>query len=165
MANRRCISCKVVLSPRFQRMKPAAKSLYMVLVALADDDGVVEAHGALITAGARKTALTELMDNGYVAMLDEGDCIVWVVGWQTFNTVDVRYGTASYYRSTLKRVFPDIKLPDLKAFVGFIPTSATRINQKKTNEENASLGQINRRHWTDVPVDDYDPDELPFGRT
>lgn len=162
MANRRCISCKVVLSPRFQRMKPAAKSLYMVLVALADDDGVVEAHGALITAGARKTALTELMDNGYVAMLDDMDCIVWVVGWQTFNTVDVRYGTASYYRSTLKAHFPNIKLPDLKAFVGFIPTSATRINQKKANQLNTVSTQNNEKHWTDVSVDDYNPDELPF---
>ena len=167
MANRRCISCKVVLSPRFQRMKPAAKSLYMVLVALADDDGVVEAQGALMIAGARKTALTELIDNNYIAMLDNKDYIVWVVGWQSFNHSDERYGTASYYRSTLKRVFPNVKLQDLKGLDGPLLVGNTREREEKrreekSREENTISSQNNRRHWADVPVDDYDPDELPF---
>ena len=162
MANRRCISCKVVLSPRFQRMKPAAKSLYMVLVALADDDGVVEAHGALMVAGARKTALTELIDNDYIAVLDERDYIVWVVGWQNFNHLDERYGTASYYRSTLKRVFPNVKLQNLKGLDGSLLVGNTREREEKRREENTISSQNNRRHWADVYEDDYDPDELPF---
>lgn len=161
MANRRCINCKMVLSPRFQTMKPASKSLYMAMVASADDDGVVEAKGVLMITGTRKTALQELIDYGYVAMLEPKECIVWMVGWQSFNTVDVRYGTASYYRDTLKRKFPNIKLLDLKAFDGYLHVGDTREREEKKREEKTREYQSKQKIKEDN-YDDYEFDELPF---
>lgn len=163
MANRRCINCKMVLSPRFQRMKPTAKSLYMALIACADDDGVVEAKGVLMMTGTRKTALTELIDYGYVALLERKDLIVWIVGWQSFNTIDVRYGTASYYRRTLQLNFPDIKLLDLKAFDSHFPVGDPREREEKTREEKTREYQSQvEKEEIYSSYDDYDPDEVPF---
>ena len=164
MANRRCINCKEVLSPRFQRMKPASKSLFMVLIAMADDDGVVEADGALSVTGSRKTALQELIDMGYVAMLEQSENIVWIVGWQSFNSIDVRYGTASYYRSTLKEHFPNIKLLDLKVLGGYLPVGNTREREEKRREDKRRERQASDyvEAKDDKPFKDDDHLELPF---
>lgn len=164
MANRRCMNCKMVLSPRFQTMKPASKSLYMAMIASADDDGVVEAKGVLMITGTRKTALQELIDYGYVAMLEPKECIVWIVGWQSFNTVDVRYGTASYYRDTLKRHFPNIKLLDLKGFDGYLHVGDTREREEKKREEKTREYQEEKSKGKQQSYDyeEYDPDEVPF---
>ena len=158
MANRRCISCKMILSPKFQRMTPSAKALYSAMIAMADDDGVVEAESALFVTGLRKSALKELIKYGYVAMINERDCIAWVVGWQSFNTIDVRYGTASYYRDSLKRQFPNVKLLDLKGFDGIIPTSTTSEIEENKREEKRTQSQGNHKR-----VEEEEEQEVYFG--
>lgn len=162
MANRRCVNCKMILSPRFQRMKPAAKSLYTALIASADDDGVVEGRGVLMITGTRKTALMELVNNGYIAMLDSKDLIVWIVGWQSFNTIDARYGTASCYRSTLKSLFPNIKLLDLKAFDGYLPVGNTREREEKRREESLREYQVQEKSRQVPPSYEEHPEDVPF---
>ena len=164
MANRRCINCKMIISPRFQMMKPTAKSLYSALIACADDDGVVEAQGVLMLTGTRKTALQELIDFGYVAMLDRKFCIVWIVGWQSFNTIDARYGTASCYRDTLKAHFPNIELLDLKAFDGYLPVGNTRIREEKKKEVSSREYRVQPKvKPKNEDYDDFDPyGDAPF---
>ena len=139
-------------------MKSAAKSLYMAMIASADDDGVVEAKGVLMITGTRKTALQELIDYGYVAMLEPKECIVWIVGWQSFNNIDVRYGTASCYRDTLKRHFPDIKLLDLKGFDGYLHVGNTREREEKRREDKTREYQVNSKRTENS----YGGEALPF---
>lgn len=90
-------------------MGTAARAFYLSLIANADADGCVEAGFILRATRTRKTALQELIDNGFVAMLIPDNNIVWIVNWQSFNTNDKRYGQPSHYRQTLLEHFPNIK--------------------------------------------------------
>lgn len=109
MASKRCIDCASVNSLRFTNMGTAARAFYLSLIANADADGCVEAGFILRATRTRKTALQELIDNGFVAMLIPDNNIVWIVNWQSFNTNDKRYGQPSHYRQTLLEHFPNIK--------------------------------------------------------
>ena len=50
-------------------MSAAARAFYLSLIANADADGVAEAGFILRATRTRKTALQELIDNNFVAML------------------------------------------------------------------------------------------------
>ena len=91
-------------------------------------------------------------------MINERDCIAWVVGWQSFNTIDVRYGTASYYRDSLKRRFPNVKLLGLKGYDGIIPTSTTSEIKENKREENKTQSQGNYKR-----VEEEEEQEVYFG--
>jgi len=99
-------------------------------------------------------------------MLEQSENIVWIVGWQSFNRIDVRYGTASYYRSTLKERFPNIKLLDLKVLGSYLPVGNTREREEKRREDKRRERQgqvldcVEARD--DKPFKDDDHLELPF---
>ena len=112
---RRMIDTRIVSSLQFLNMGKAAQALYMHLNANADDDGVCEAGVILRATRTRKSALNELIENGFVTLLERSQNIVWMTNWQSYNTSDARYGQPSIYRQTLQEQFPNIKLVDFKA--------------------------------------------------
>ena len=126
MANKRMIDIKIVSSLRFLEMSKAAQALYLHIIANADDEGVAEAGTILRITKTRKTALQELIDNNFVALLDQRMNIVYTVNWQSFNHVDARYGQPSYYHRTLEEHFPDIHFVDFTRKNGDLPTGDSR---------------------------------------
>lgn len=141
MANRRCIDIRLVNCSEFLDMGKSSQALYFNLVANADDDGVADAKIAKRVTGIRQAALDELIRLGFIRMMDSKKCIVYVDGWQSFNTVDARYGQPSRYRETLHELFPDIELVDFKGKSTVLPTRNTSVikdNKNKGNKGNES---------------------------
>ena len=143
MANRRCLSKAICESLKFVTMGKAAQALYMHIVLNADDDGICEAGIVMRVCGIRKTALQELVSNGFVTLIEPNLNIVWTNDWQSFNTVDTRYGQPSNYRRTMLEHFPTHKFVDFKGKNGTSPTSDTRRREEKLREEKLSRSEGN----------------------
>lgn len=135
MANRRMIDTRIIGQPRFLDMGKAAQALYLHIVANSDDEGVTVAGTVLRMTNTRKTALQELIENGFVTMLIPDQNIVYTNGWHSFNRVDARYGQPSYYHETLREHFPNIPFVDFKRNSGDNPTSDPREREESIVEE------------------------------
>lgn len=138
MANRRCIDKSVVSSMRFLKMGKAAQALYMHLVIETDDEGVAEAGTVLRITQTRKSAFTELIDNGFITVIDPVDNVVYINGWQSFNTPDKRYARNSSYHDTLIDFFPDITFPVFEGKTAPKTMSDTRRSEVKGREMKGS---------------------------
>ena len=135
MANRRTISKALVSSLQFISMSKAAQALYLHIILNADDDGICEAGLVLRVTNTRKTALSELVNGGYVTIIEPVNNIVAISEWQSFVTVEPRYGHPSRYRQTMLEHFPNHKFVDFKRSGGNSHASDTRERQVKTSEE------------------------------
>lgn len=138
MANRRCIDTRIVGSCQFLQMGKAAQALYFHCIAHADDDGVVEGDMVLRVTRTRKTALQELIDNGFVTVLIPSQNILWTNQWQSFNNFDTRYGQPSIYRETLKQQFPTLTFKENQRKDAPSLTSGSCGSKKKLKEKKRS---------------------------
>ena len=84
MAERRMFSKSVIDSGRFLRLSARARLLYYDLGMAADDDGAVEALGVMRKTDARPSVLNELVEAGYIVVLNE-DMAVWIRDWKKNN--------------------------------------------------------------------------------
>jgi hypothetical protein len=93
-------SRSVMGSARFLRMTPAARLLYYDLGMEADDDGCVEAFGVLRKTGAQEQALEELVDKGFVRLLND-DLACYITDWKVNNQIRKERYHPGIYRALL----------------------------------------------------------------
>lgn len=151
MANRRCIDVRKICSASFIDLGKAAQALYLHIIANADDDGICEAKLVLRIAGIRKTALDDLIRAGFITMIIPDKYVVYINGWQAFNTIDARYGQPSNNRETLKAFFPDIKLVDFKRKTSDMHVSNSRESESNQREDKSNKGKVSQSNTTDRP--------------
>lgn len=102
MAKSRMISTAVVRSSKFQRMSAGAQALYLQFVADADDMGVAEGEQIFAQCSKiRRPALKELLDSGFVTILDESDAIVYINDFHTVNSFAKHGANPSIYMDLL----------------------------------------------------------------
>ncbi len=88
--SRRMISQDVILSDRYLDLSDRAKSLYIILLMLADDDGVVNGHrNALRLSCADEEHFNELCESGLVGTFDDG--AVCILDWLVQNKIEAKY--------------------------------------------------------------------------
>ena len=135
MANRRCISTRIIKSGAFQNLPKAAQALYLALIADTDDDGIAEA-GLVMRAGRfRKRDLQNLVEDGFITIIEQRNNIVWVDNWQTFNAVDTRYYQRSIYYKTAIDILPDNKKAVFKGKNGNFHAGVSREREEKIRED------------------------------
>lgn len=99
MAERRMFAKSVINSARFLRMSQAARLLYYDLGMAADDDGYAEAFTVLRTTGADERALDELVDRGFIRVVND-DLVAYIVEWNTNNQIRKDRYHPSIYKGT-----------------------------------------------------------------
>lgn len=96
------ISTAVVRSTKFQKMSAGAQALYLQFVADADDMGVAEGERILACCPkVRKPALNELLESGFVTVLNESEAIVYINDFHTVNSFAKHGATPSIYMDEL----------------------------------------------------------------
>lgn len=102
MAKSRMISTAVVRSAKFQKMSAGAQALYLQFVADADDMGVAEGESILACCPkVRKPSLTELIESGFVTVIDENGTIVYINDFHTVNSFSKHGANPSIYMDEL----------------------------------------------------------------
>ena len=87
----------VIGSARFLRLSVDARLLYFDLGMRADDDGAVEAFAVMRTCGVGENALQELIDGGFLVLLND-DQVCYITHWHENNTIRKdRYRRGLYY--------------------------------------------------------------------
>lgn len=87
--------------------------------------------------------------------------MLYVNGWQSFNTPDKRYARNSSYHDTLVELFPDIIFPVFEGKTAPKNTSDTRKSEVKRNEMKRSEVSTNTdTNFTNTS--DYSDDQLKF---
>ena len=160
MANRRCIDRAIVSSMRFLKMGKAAQALYMHLIIETDDEGVAEAGTVLRITQTRKSALKELVDNGFITVIEPVDNVVYINGWQSFNTPDKRYARNSNYHDTLTELFPDITFPVFEGKTAPKTMSDTRRSEVKGREMKGSEVSTNSDTNYTTTSSDFSDDRM-----
>ena len=98
MANRRMFSRTVTGSGRFLRLGAQTRALYFDLGMEADDDGFVEAYARMLSTGSKARNLRELLDAGFLEMVDEKNLVVHITDWEENNVIRKDRYTPSVYR-------------------------------------------------------------------
>ena len=97
MARTRMFANAVIGSARFLRLSVGARLLYFDLGMRADDDGAVEAFAVLRICGVGENALQELIDGGFLVLLND-DQVCYITHWHENNTIRKdRYRRGLYY--------------------------------------------------------------------
>ena len=97
MARTRMFANAVIGSARFLRLSVDARLLYFDLGMRADDDGAVEAFAVMRTCGVGENALQELIDGGFLVLLND-DQVCYITHWHENNTIRKdRYRRGLYY--------------------------------------------------------------------
>ena len=97
MARTRMFANAVIGSARFLRLSVGARLLYYDLGMRADDDGAVEAFAVMRTCGVGENALQELIDGGFLVLLND-DQVCYITHWHENNTIRKdRYRRGLYY--------------------------------------------------------------------
>ena len=87
----------VIGSARFLRLSVGARLLYFDLGMRADDDGAVEAFAVMRTCGVGENALQELIDGGFLVLLND-DQVCYITHWHENNKIRKdRYRRGLYY--------------------------------------------------------------------
>ena len=87
----------VIGSARFLRLSVGARLLYFDLGMRADDDGAVEAFAVMRTCGVGENALQELIDGGFLVLLND-DQVCYITHWHENNKIRTdRYRRGLYY--------------------------------------------------------------------
>ena len=87
MANRRMFSRTVTGSGRFLRLGAQTRALYFDLGMEADDDGFVEAYARMLSTGSKTRNLKELLEAGFLEMVDERNLVVHITDWEENNVI------------------------------------------------------------------------------
>ena len=98
MANRRMFSRTVTGSGRFLRLGAQTRALYFDLGMEADDDGFVEAYARMLSTGSKTRNLKELLEAGFLEMVDEKNLVVHITDWEEHNVIRKDRYTPSVYR-------------------------------------------------------------------
>ena len=98
MANRRMFSRTVTGSGRFLRLGAQTRALYFDLGMEADDDGFVEAYARMLSTGSKTRNLKELLEAGFLEMVDEKNLVVHITDWEENNVIRKDRYTPSVYR-------------------------------------------------------------------
>ena len=98
MANRRMFSRTVTGSGRFLRLGAQTRALYFDLGMEADDDGFVEAYARMLSTGSKTRNLKELLEAGFLEMVDERNLVVHITDWEENNVIRKDRYTPSVYR-------------------------------------------------------------------
>ena len=101
MANRRMFSRTVTGSGRFLRLGAQTRALYFDLGMEADDDGFVEAYARMLSTGSKTRNLKELLEAGFLEMVDEKNLVVHITDWEENNVIRKDRYTPSVYRKRL----------------------------------------------------------------
>ena len=109
MANRRMFSRTVTGSGRFLRLGAQTRALYFDLGMEADDDGFVEAYARMLSTGSKTRNLKELLEAGFLEMVDEKNLVVHITDWEENNVIRKDRYTPSVYRKRLARQTEDPK--------------------------------------------------------
>ena len=97
MARTRMFANAVIGSARFLRLSVGARLLYFDLGMRADDDGAVEAFAVMRTCGVGENALQELIDGGFLVLLND-DQVCYITHWHENNKIRKdRYRRGLYY--------------------------------------------------------------------
>ena len=99
MANRRMFSRTVTGSGRILRLGAQTRALYFDLGMEADDDGFVEAYARMLSTGSKTRNLKELLEAGFLEMVDEKNLVVHITDWEENNVIRKDRYTPSVYRS------------------------------------------------------------------
>lgn len=120
LAKKRMIDCTTVASSDFDDLSFMAQALYCRLVADTDDMGVAEAGAVIRNASRmRKSALKELVDNGFVTIIRDKGNIVYINGFHDNNSFanhgarKSRYMTELLQHDCTKNVINTVKIKDL----------------------------------------------------
>ncbi len=98
MASKRMIANDIVGSDAFTGMSVSAQALYMQILMNADDDGFCDnANKLAILINAKKNAINELFDRGFIIGFAERRGLVVVKHWLMHNTIRTeRYKVTNY---------------------------------------------------------------------
>lgn len=98
MASKRMIANDIVGSDSFTEMSVAAQALYFQILMNADDDGFCDiANKLAIIIGAKRTALNELYNKGFIIGFPERRNLVVIKHWRMHNTIRAdRYKVTNY---------------------------------------------------------------------
>lgn len=158
MANRRCFSVKKTQSYTFLAQSAGAQALYLAILGICDDDGIFQINFAKRIAGRRKQDIDALIENGYIAIIDDQSNIGYVVDWHSFNDLKADRSTPSVYRQALIDAFPNIEnrlfTPKKNAF-GIQNDSLNKTNKKdikgKKTKQTKQFEQEFASIWSEYP--------------
>ena len=146
MADKRMISRLVTRKAKFLRMPASAQALYMHLCLEADDEGIAEGFATVSLVRGSDDDLTTLADNGFVAILEPEELVVYIAGWDDFNAIRKDTKRESAYHALLEKYtsLQEVKVNIDSPLQGSQVNIDTSLQGSKVNSDTSLQGsQVN----------------------
>ena len=104
MATRRMFLKDVCGTSRFLSMKSSAQALYLHLVLTADDEGAVDVEITRRIVRSKKSAVDELVKNGYIVRLNDPQPVFWICHWDIMNHITPSRLHKSFYHDQIQKL-------------------------------------------------------------